>query len=179
MEGQAGDARPARGRLRPALSGRAVPPRARSPARAVMGRPHGQLKTSLASLRSKPGFQKPGRRITRASNVQRPVRTLPAPMWHFTYWSPRGKHRGSVGVVAIGDTADRMTEDLDRRLGHVLVVVRRTGLAQVLELPGLLLSGLDIQLELDASEAQSSWKRTLGRDPPPRKRARPGPDSRA
>jgi hypothetical protein len=37
---------------------------------------------------------------------------------------------GAVGVVAIGDAADRMAEDFDRRLGDVLVVVRRTRLAE-------------------------------------------------
>lgn len=37
-----------------------------------------------------------------------------------------------VGVVAIGDPANRMAQDLHRRLGHVLVVVRRAGLTEVL-----------------------------------------------
>jgi hypothetical protein len=37
-------------------------------------------------------------------------------------------------VVAIGDPADRMAEDLDRRLGDMLVVVRRSGLPEILQL---------------------------------------------
>jgi hypothetical protein len=55
-------------------------------------------------------------------------------------------------VVAIGDPADRLAEDLDRRLGDVLVVVRRAGLSQVLQLPGLLITGLGVQSRLDTSE---------------------------
>ena len=36
-----------------------------------------------------------------------------------------------MGVVTIADTADRMAEDLDRRLGDMLVIVRRTGLPEI------------------------------------------------
>jgi hypothetical protein len=36
---------------------------------------------------------------------------------------------------------------------HVLVVVRRAVLAEVLQLPGLFFSGLDVRLRLDAGEA--------------------------
>src|SRR5262249_6838018 len=60
---------------------------------------------------------------------------------------------GAVGVVAIRDPAHRMAQDLDRRLGHVLVIVRRARLPQVLQLPQLLLAGLDVQPRLDAGEA--------------------------
>src|SRR5262245_58361540 len=51
---------------------------------------------------------------------------------------PEGK-RGAVGIVAIRDPADRMAQDLHRRLGDVLIIVRRAGLPQVLQLPRLLL----------------------------------------
>jgi hypothetical protein len=37
-----------------------------------------------------------------------------------------------MGVVAIGNAADRMAEDLDRGLRDVLVIVRRTRLAKIL-----------------------------------------------
>jgi hypothetical protein len=58
-----------------------------------------------------------------------------------------------MGVVAIRDTADRMPQDLDRRLGDVLVIVRRASLPQILQLPRLLLAGLNVQPGLDACEA--------------------------
>jgi hypothetical protein len=51
---------------------------------------------------------------------------------------------GTVGVVAIRDPADRMAQDLHRRLGDMLVIVCRAGLPQVLQLPGLLSAGLNI-----------------------------------
>jgi hypothetical protein len=41
---------------------------------------------------------------------------------------------------------------VSRRLGHILVVVRRAGLPQVLPLPRLLPAGLDVQPRLDPSE---------------------------
>ena len=63
------------------------------------------------------------------------------------------RQRGAVGVVAVGDPADRVAEDLDRRLRDVLVVVRRAGLPQVLQLPRLLPAGLDVRPRLDAGQA--------------------------
>jgi hypothetical protein len=66
--------------------------------------------------------------------------------------------RGSVGVVAIGDAADRMAENLDRRLGNVLVVVGRARLAQILQLPRPLFTGFDVRSRLDAGEG----RRALG-----------------
>ena len=57
-----------------------------------------------------------------------------------------------MGIVAIRDSADRMAEDLDRRLGDVLVVVRCTSLAQILEHPGLIFVGLDICFGFDAGD---------------------------
>ena len=65
-------------------------------------------------------------------------------------------------VMAIGDTPDRMTEDLDRGLGHVLVAIRGTGLAKVLEFPGLVFSSLDVQLELNTSEVAEFLKLNIG-----------------
>ena len=55
-------------------------------------------------------------------------------------------------IVAIRDPADGMAEDLDRGFRDVLVVVCCACLPQVLQLPRLLLAGLDIQLRLDAGE---------------------------
>ena len=59
----------------------------------------------------------------------------------------------AVRVVAVGDAADRMAEDLDRRLRHVLVIIRRTRLAEGLQLPGLVLTRFDICPGLDPGEA--------------------------
>ena len=55
-------------------------------------------------------------------------------------------------VVAIGDTSDRMTEDLNRRLRNVRVVVGGTRLPKVLEQPKPVFARLDIRFGLDASE---------------------------
>ena len=52
-----------------------------------------------------------------------------------------------------GDAADRMAEDLDRRLRHVLVIIRRTRLAEGLQLPGLVLTRFDICPGVDPGEA--------------------------
>src|SRR5262249_61570086 len=77
--------------------------------------------------------------------------------------------RGSVGVVAIGDAADRMAEDLDRRLGDVLVVVHRARLAQILQLPRLFPARLDIRLWSDAGQRTERleagvWSRTATKE---------------
>jgi hypothetical protein len=45
-----------------------------------------------------------------------------------------------------------MAQDLDRRLRDVLVVVRRAGLLEILQLPGLVFSSLDVRPQLDSSE---------------------------
>jgi len=57
-----------------------------------------------------------------------------------------------VCVVAVGDALDRLAQNLDRRLGDVLVAIRRTGLAQVLELPGIVLTSFGVGPWLYASE---------------------------
>src|SRR5271157_238667 len=55
-------------------------------------------------------------------------------------------------VVAIGDSANRMAEDLNRRLRKVLIVVRGTSLAEVLEHPGLVFTILHVCLGHDAGQ---------------------------
>ena len=70
---------------------------------------------------------------------------------------PEGQRR-PVGFVAVGDPADRVPEDLHRRLRRVLVVVRRAGLAEVLELPRLLSASLDVQPRLDPRELEERLK---------------------
>jgi DNA invertase Pin-like site-specific DNA recombinase len=45
--------------------------------------------------------------------------------------------RRSMCVVTVGNAADRMPQDFDRRLRHVLVVVGRTGFPEILEFPRL------------------------------------------
>jgi hypothetical protein len=59
-----------------------------------------------------------------------------------------------MGVVAIGDAAGRMAENLDRRHGDVLVIVRRTRLAKVLQLPRL--SGLNVSERVASSEEKEA-----------------------
>ena len=63
-----------------------------------------------------------------------------------------------MGVVSVCYTADRMTEDFDRRLGHVLVVVRGAGLVEVLQFPRLRLSSLHVRLLLDSGEVAEFLK---------------------
>ena len=58
-----------------------------------------------------------------------------------------------MGVVTIRDSAYGMTKYFDGRLGDVLVVIRRTRFAKILEYPGLFFPSLDVRLRLDASEA--------------------------
>ena len=79
---------------------------------------------------------------------------------------PEGKW-GAVGVAAVRDPADRIAQDLDRRLRDVLVKVRRARLPQVLQLPGLLLTGLDVQPRLMPARPHSAWKQAFGLAPPP------------
>jgi hypothetical protein len=55
-------------------------------------------------------------------------------------------------IMAVGDASDGMTEDFDRRLRHVRVVVRRTRFAEILEFPWFILTGLDVRLKFDAGE---------------------------
>lgn len=51
----------------------------------------------------------------------------------WTSLSAASRFRNSVpGVMTVGDPADRVAQDLHRRLRHMLVVVCRAGLAEVL-----------------------------------------------
>lgn len=57
-----------------------------------------------------------------------------------------------MSVMPVGDAADRVAQNLDRRLRHVLVVVRRARFAQIFEHPCAFLPGLDVRLVPDARE---------------------------
>ena len=57
-----------------------------------------------------------------------------------------------MSVVTVRDAADRVTQNLHRRLGQILIVVRRTRSAEVHQFPGFLQPRLDIRPRLDASE---------------------------
>src|SRR5262249_60685250 len=63
------------------------------------------------------------------------------------------RQRGAVGVVAVGDAPDRVAQNLYRRLGQLLIVVRRARLAKVLQLPGLVHARLDVRPRPDAGES--------------------------
>ena len=58
-----------------------------------------------------------------------------------------------MGVVAIGHSANGMAENLDRRLGHVLVVVGGARLAEILEHPGPLVAGFHVLFRGDFCQA--------------------------
>ena len=57
--------------------------------------------------------------------------------------------RTAVRVMTIRHARDGVAEDLDGRFRQVLVVVRRTGLSQILEQPRRRLTGFCVQLGLD------------------------------
>jgi hypothetical protein len=57
-----------------------------------------------------------------------------------------------MSVVTVRDAADRVTQNLDGRLGQVLIVVRRTRLPEVLQFPRLVYASVDLRPRLDASE---------------------------
>jgi hypothetical protein len=57
-----------------------------------------------------------------------------------------------MGVMTIGDAADRMAKNFDGRLREMLIVVRRTRFTQILEFPGLLRTGLNVHPGLDAGQ---------------------------
>src|SRR5262249_12432180 len=65
-------------------------------------------------------------------------------------------------VVAIGDCADRMAEDLDRGFGNVLIVIRRTRLAKIFQLPRLVFASLNVDPWLDAGKATEFLKSSIG-----------------
>src|SRR5436190_1269325 len=59
-----------------------------------------------------------------------------------------------------------MSKDFDGRFGHVLVVVRGASLAEVLELPGLVLAGLDVGLELYSGQPAEFPETSIRTRPP-------------
>ncbi len=75
-----------------------------------------------------------------------------------------------MSVVPIRDAADGMTEDFDRRLGDVLVVVGCASLSKVLEQPGLVLTCLGVFLRCNSCETAelsepSIWTRSAATMP--------------
>ena len=59
-----------------------------------------------------------------------------------------------------------MTKDFDRRFGHVLIVVPCASLAEILELPGLVLAGLDVRLELYSGQPAEFPETSIRTRPP-------------
>ena len=57
-----------------------------------------------------------------------------------------------MSVVTVRNAADRVTQNLDARLRQILIIVRRTRLAEVLRFPGFVQPSLDIRPRLDAGE---------------------------
>ena len=53
--------------------------------------------------------------------------------------------RIAMSVMPVSDSADCMTKDFDGRLRNVFVIVGRTRLAEILQMPGDLLACLDVQ----------------------------------
>jgi len=60
--------------------------------------------------------------------------------------------RCPMGVVAVRNPTHRVTEDLDRRFRHVLVIVCRARLAEILQHPGMLFTGVDVPLRGNAGQ---------------------------
>ena len=65
-------------------------------------------------------------------------------------------------VVPIRHAANRMTEDLDRRFRHVLVVVRRRSFSQIFQHPQFLFTGLYILLWPDSRQFAQELKLFVG-----------------
>ena len=57
-----------------------------------------------------------------------------------------------MGIVTIGHSASGMAKNLDRRLRDMLVVICRTGLAEVLEHPGVFFPRLNARLGFDTGK---------------------------
>jgi len=74
-----------------------------------------------------------------------------------------------MSVVTIRDSADRMAEDLDRRFRNVFVIVGRTGLAEIPQMPWDLLTSLNVQLGSDTSQLTKQNKRCIGAGAAPTK----------
>ena len=86
---------------------------------------------------------------------------------------PTGKRR-TMSIVSVGDPADGVPQNLDCRLGDVLVVVSRAGFAQVLEQPGPLAAGLEIRFRLDSRQAAQSDETRIRPRPSSKKDGRIG-----
>ena len=72
------------------------------------------------------------------------------------------RQRVSVGVVPIRDAADRVSEDLDRRFRHVLVVVGRRSFSEIFQNPERFFAGFHLLLRLDAREGAQQLKLFVG-----------------
>src|SRR4051794_8384163 len=62
------------------------------------------------------------------------------------------RERGPVGVVPVGDSPDRVAEDLDGRFRYMGVVVGGARLPQVLQFPPLFMARLDVRPRSDAGQ---------------------------
>ena len=60
--------------------------------------------------------------------------------------------RSTVGVMPVGDSADRVAENLDRGFWDMLVVVSRACFAQIFQHPRCNFAGLEVGLGLDTGE---------------------------
>jgi hypothetical protein len=64
--------------------------------------------------------------------------------------------------MTVRDSADGMAKYLDGRLWNMFVIVRRTRLAEILQVPWDLLASFDVQFRANASELAESDKRRIG-----------------
>lgn len=67
-----------------------------------------------------------------------------------------------MSVMSVRDAAHRMAENLDRRLGDMLVVVRRASLPEILQLPGFVRARLNVRPRLDAREIAEFPEAAIG-----------------
>ena len=80
----------------------------------------------------------------------------------------RDSHDGSKGqwiamsVMTIGDSADSMAENLDRRFRNMFVIVGRTSLAEILQVPWHLLTSHNIQPGANTGQLTKQNKRCIG-----------------
>ena len=72
------------------------------------------------------------------------------------------RQRVPVGVVPIRDAADGMSQDLDRRFRHVLVVIGRRSFSKILQNPELLFTRFHILLWLDARQFAQQLRLFVG-----------------
>ena len=72
------------------------------------------------------------------------------------------RERVSVSVVPIRDAADRMSQNLNRRFRHVLVVVSRRSIPKIFQNPEFLFAGFHILLWLDPRQVAQQLKLLVG-----------------